>query len=119
MAQNMQPHNYSRSGPASTPHHGRDWVQPSDGALPLTLRFADMNAATDNGLVTILGSTAGFVVRYQDAWWIADDQGWVRVVVDEVAAILDAEHERLLTQNAIVARNAAIRAAVADEPGPS
>jgi hypothetical protein len=105
--------------PAATRAQGRG------GELPLVLSYRDMNKATDQGRVTVLGTTAGYIVRYQDAWWIADDRGWVRVTVADIAAVLDAEKQRLEIQDAIVAQTAAIRAAVIlddgqaapDEPG--
>jgi regulator of RNase E activity RraA len=111
----MSRDNRTRNGPASAGSHSardRRAMGLPDSELPLVLSFSDMNKATEHGQVTVLGSTAGYVVKYRDAWWIADDRGWVRVIVDDIAAVLDAEHERTSAQDAIIARNAAIRAAI-------
>lgn len=111
----IQPADHARpataSGTGDRYHH--DASQPV-GELPLVLSFTDMNTATRRGLVTVLGCTAGYAVKYNDAWWIADDRGWVRVVVDEIAAVLDAEHDRMAAQDATVTRAAAIRAAISE-----
>jgi hypothetical protein len=103
-----QPGHQQSADPAATNRQG-------GGELPLVLSYRDMNTATDQGHVTVLGTTAGYVVRYQDAWWIADDRGWVRVTVADIAAALDAEKQRLEIQDVIVARTAAIQAAIAHD----
>jgi regulator of RNase E activity RraA len=111
----MSRHNRTRNTPASARSQSardRQTTQLPDGELPLVLSFDEMNTATGHGQVTVLGSTAGYVVKYRDAWWIADNRGWVRVIVDDVAAVFDAEHDRMSAQDAIIARNAAIRAAL-------
>lgn len=108
MLRDNTPGQHESADPAAT--NGRDGAD-----LPLVLSYRDMNTATDQGQVTVLGTTAGYVVRYRDAWWIADDRGWVRVTVTDIAAALDAEKQRLEIQDAIVARTAAIQAAIAHD----
>jgi regulator of RNase E activity RraA len=111
----MSRDNRTRNAPASAGSHStrdRRATHLPECELPLVLSFSDMNKATDHGQVTVLGSTAGYVVKYRDAWWIADDRGWVRVIVADIAAVLDAEHDRMTAQDAMIARTAAIRAAL-------
>ncbi|MET8139876.1 hypothetical protein ABZU32_06145 [Sphaerisporangium sp. NPDC005288] len=95
----------------SLPAHPAD--QPSSrepDTLPVIISHADMNKAFDRGLVSPLGQTIAYAVRYQDTWWIHFEKGWIRTD-KKLADMLDAEAARITAQDAIVARNAAIRAA--------
>ena len=74
-----------------------------------------MSQAFDQGLVSPLGQTVAYAVRYQDTWWIHFEKGWIRTD-KKLADMLDAEASHITAQDAIVARNAAIRAASRPEP---
>ncbi|MFG1878029.1 hypothetical protein ACGFIV_24560 [Sphaerisporangium sp. NPDC049003] len=85
------------------------------GTQPVIISHAEMNRAFDQGLVSPLGQTIAYVVRYQDTWWIHFEKGWVRSD-NKLADMLDAEAARITAQDTIVARKAAIRAATRPDP---
>ena len=78
---------------------------------PVIISHAEMSRAIERGLVSPLGRTIAYAVHYQDTWWIHFEKGWIRTD-KELADMLNAEASRITAQDAIVARNAAIRAAI-------
>ncbi len=112
----MDQHNHTQQ-PPTTPSTSHAASAPSIAASEpqQILSHAEMNTAHEQGLVQPLAQTVGYVVTYRGAWWICYEGGWIRAD-PELAAALDAEAERITAQDAIIARNAAIRAAV--EPSP-
>lgn len=80
---------------------------------PMIITHAEMNTAYDQGLVQPLGQTVAFAVHYQGTWWINYEGGWIRTD-KALADTLDAESARMTAQDALIARNAAIRAASRD-----
>jgi len=87
-------------------------TQPPSGPAPASVTDADMDAARSSGQATPLGQVISYVMRYQDAWWIRGNGRWLQSTA-ALSAILDNESARITAQDAIVARRAAIRAAVA------
>ena len=87
-----------------------------------------MDAALASGQATPLGQVISYVMRYRDTWWIRGNGRWLQSTA-ALSAILDKESVRIAGQDAIVARRAAIRAAIAlardtaastgDAPGPT
>lgn len=49
------------------------------------LTHSEMNAALDRGEAVPLAATMTWLMRYQDAWWVIYEGGWVQVT-DELAA---------------------------------
>jgi hypothetical protein len=93
----------SAKGEPSTPHDNAE-------SQPMIISHVDMDAACARGLVTPLGHTIAFAVHYSGTWWIHYEGGWIRTD-PELAATLDNEATRITAQDAIIARNAAIRTA--------
>ncbi|GGJ75247.1 hypothetical protein GCM10010123_01560 [Pilimelia anulata] len=56
----------------------------SDTGQPLRLEVShhEMGDAFDNGTATTLSDTITDFVLYQNAWWIADLAGWLRITDD-------------------------------------
>jgi hypothetical protein len=97
---NPQPSDEAHEPPATPPPASEP---------PLTIiSHAEMNAAMDQGLATPLGRSIGFAVHFQGTWWIHYEGGWIRTD-QELADRLDEEAVRITEQDAIAARNAAIR----------
>ena len=84
---------------------------PAASEVPEIISHADMNAAVDQDLAVPLGQVVRYILRYLGHWWIPFEGGWIRAD-PALAAMLDAESARMTAQDAIVARNAAIRAAL-------
>lgn len=78
---------------------------------PEIISHAEMNTARDQNLAEPLGQVIGYILRYLSSWWIPFEGGWIRAD-PALTAMLDAEAARMTAQDAIIARNAAIRAAV-------
>ena len=100
----MPLHNSATDEPSS-PHDNDTATE----AQPMIISHGDMDAACAKGLVTPLGQTIAYAVHYSGTWWIHFEGGWIRT--DPVlASTLDAEAAGITAQDAIIARNAAIRA---------
>jgi hypothetical protein len=80
--------------------------------VPLELTHAQMNAAYDSGQATPLAHAVPWLVRYQQAWWVVYEKGWLRVTDQPTADDLDQRAAQMTGEDAQAARNAAIRAAV-------
>jgi hypothetical protein len=66
-------------------NHAQD--QAGDG--PLTVTYADMDAAFGRGEVAPLAEDISWIARYSGAWWVMSPRGWLRITDDLVAADLD------------------------------
>jgi hypothetical protein len=67
-----------------------------------------MDAAIAAGQATPLGQVITFIMRYQDAWWLSTQSGWL-LIPPHLTTILDRESERIQAQDAIIASRATIR----------
>jgi hypothetical protein len=54
-----------------------------------------MNAAYDNGEAVPLAASMTWLTRYQDAWWVVYERGWLRVTDTATAQDLDQAAVRL------------------------
>jgi len=64
---------------------------------PPAISHAEMNAAYDRGDAAPLAATLSWLTRYQDAWWVVYEEGWLRVTDELTAADIDACAARLTT----------------------
>jgi hypothetical protein len=81
-----------------------------------------MNAAYAAGLAVPLGHIVSWIVRYDDAWWVLYERGWLRVTDAAAADDLDRRNIQMTEADAATARDAAICVAVtskAQPPAPS
>jgi hypothetical protein len=73
--------------------------------LPLAISHAQMNAAYDAGEAVPLAQSCSWLVRYQDAWWVVYEHGWLRVTDDATAEDLDQAARRLTQAEEIADRS--------------
>jgi hypothetical protein len=106
----------SRSRDAHDPATSRGGA-PATG-MPLELSHADMNAAYDSGQAVPFAQAVPWLVRYQDAWWVVYEGGWLRVVDDPTAEDLDRRAAQMTNADAAAARDAAIRGAITSQTPP-
>jgi hypothetical protein len=76
---------------------------------PLEITHGEMNAAIDQGHAVPLSRSQGWLIRYDGDWWIAREQGWLRVNDDDTARDLDMIAERLAAADALAAQDNAER----------
>jgi hypothetical protein len=64
------------------------------------ISHAEMDAAYDTGDAVLLAPSVSWLVRYQDAWWVIYEGGWLRITdeltagdIDNCAARISAEEE--------------------------
>jgi hypothetical protein len=65
------------------------------GERPPAMSHADIDAALDRGEVVPLSQGMSWIARYQDAWWVIYEHGWLRITDELVAAELDEAATRL------------------------
>jgi len=53
------------------------------------MTHAGMNAALGKGDAVLLGPELGWVARYEGAWWVECEHGWLRVTDEGAARDLD------------------------------
>jgi hypothetical protein len=80
--------------------------------VPLELSHADMNAAYQAGLSIPFGQTVAWIMRYQDAWWVLYEGGWLRITDSLAIDDLDRLAVQMARADTSVARDTAIRAAI-------
>lgn len=93
------------------PEHAPQQPSTPTARQPMIISHAEMHAAYDQGQATPLGQTIAYITRYQDTWWILFEGGWIRADHD-LATMLDVEAARITAQDALIARNTAIRASI-------
>jgi hypothetical protein len=54
-----------------------------------------MDTALEHGEVTALGPGLSWIARYQDAWWVIYEHGWLRITDAAAAEDLDQAAVRL------------------------
>jgi hypothetical protein len=84
-------------------------AEPDLEDLPLAMTHAAMNAAYDNGDAVSLGTAVAWLVRYQEAWWVVYERGWLRITDSATAQDLDRAADRLAEAEAIVTSEQASR----------
>jgi hypothetical protein len=62
----------------------------STGGLPLSISHAEMDAACACGAAAPFGPSLSWLTRYQDAWWVVWEAGWLRITDDLTIADIDA-----------------------------
>lgn len=113
----MPDHDRAASAASARASHAQGTEKASAGPeVPKIISHAEMNAACDQDLAVPLGQVIRYILRYLDHWWVPFEGGWLRAD-PTLAAMLDADSARMTAQDAIVARNAAIRAAIISETG--
>jgi hypothetical protein len=75
-----------------------------------------MDAACSRGEAVPLGRAIPWLARYEDAWWVVYEGGWLRVTDELTEADLDHAAARLTAAEAAAARSAAIRGALETAP---
>jgi hypothetical protein len=75
-----------------------------------------MDAAYSRGEAVPLGRAIPWLARYQDAWWVVYEGGWLRVTDKSTEADLDQVAARLTTAEAAAARDVGLRGAFGDTP---
>jgi hypothetical protein len=79
--------------------HGSGTAQqappPADPGTPLAVSHAEMNAAHEDGTAVLLAESVSWLARYQDAWWVVYEHGWLRITDDLASADLDQVSARL------------------------
>jgi hypothetical protein len=75
-----------------------------------------MDAAYRRGEAVPLGRAIPWVARYQDAWWVVYEGGWLSVIDESTEADLNHAAERLTAAEAVAATDAAIRGAIEAAP---
>ena len=68
-----------------------------------------MDAAYSRGEAVPLGRAIPWLARYQDAWWVVYEGGWLRVTDKSTEADLDQVAARLTAAEAAAAGAAALR----------
>jgi hypothetical protein len=53
------------------------------------MSHGEMNAAYLSGLAVPLAQSVSWLVRYQGAWWVVYERGWLRITDDLVEADID------------------------------
>ncbi|MCF2532415.1 hypothetical protein [Yinghuangia soli] len=69
-------------------------------SLPLLVSHDFMALAHDAGLAEQPGPSFGAACRYQDFWWLAYADGWLRVTDPFMSTELDARAARLRNASA-------------------
>jgi hypothetical protein len=65
------------------------------GERPPAMSHTDIDAALDRGEVVPLSQGMSWIARYQDAWWVIYEHGWLRITDELVASELDEAAARL------------------------
>jgi hypothetical protein len=60
-----------------------------------------------------LSQVVPFIVRYQDAWWLSTQAGWL-LIAPSVASVIDRHAQRMRQHDAVIAANRATIRAVID-----
>lgn len=71
---------------------------------PLGVTHQEMDSARTRGEATPLAAGVTWIARYKDAWWIAYEGGWLRVVDEPLHADLDRNSARLEATESAAAR---------------
>jgi hypothetical protein len=102
----------SKPSAASTAAH-----DPAESG-PLEISHAEMDAAYSRGEAVPLGRAIPWLARYQDAWWVVYEGGWLRITDKATEVDLDQAAARLTAAEAVAARDAALRGAFGITPVP-
>ena len=81
------------------------------GPLPVTHK--EMDSARARGAATPLAAGVTWIARYQDAWWIAYEGGWLRVTDEPLRDDLDRASSRLAETASAAARLSILRQSLA------
>jgi hypothetical protein len=76
-----------------------------------------MDQALGTGQAVPLGTTIRWFARYHRTWWLSTSPGWIRCDDPQLNADLDARHATLTACDALIARDASIKTALAAQPG--
>jgi hypothetical protein len=82
-------------------------------AESIVISSADMDGHVACGHAVPLSQVVPFIVRYQDAWWLSTQAGWLPIA-SSIAAVLDKHAERMRQHDAVIAANQATIRAVID-----
>jgi hypothetical protein len=69
-----------------------DHIPPAQ--LPLVLDLATMEAALADGTAIPLTSHVTSLVTYQGVWWLDDDDAWLQITDQALAATLQTIHDQ-------------------------
>jgi hypothetical protein len=98
-----------RQARASTPA-----AQPAPGVPEHTrVSSADMDGHMANGRAVPLSQVIPFIIRYENAWWLSTQAGWLPIA-PSIAAVLDKHAERMRQHDAVIAANQATIRTVID-----
>ena len=86
------------------------------GGRPFEISHAEMDAAYSTGEAVPLGRAIPWLARYQKAWWVVYEGGWLRVTDKATEADLDQAAARLTAAEAVAARDPALRGAFGGTP---
>ncbi len=67
----------------------------ADDEVVLEITHAQMDAAVSTGDAVPLDLAGDWLARYQDAWWVLAEAGWLRVTDQATAADIDHVAARL------------------------
>jgi hypothetical protein len=74
---------------------------PSVDGISVRITHAQMNAAYDAGEAVPLAQSVSWLARYQDAWWVVYESGWLRITDELTAADIDDRAARLTTAGTV------------------
>ena len=100
------------------PHSGETATAPAQVPAavpggPLSMTHKEMDSARARGEATPLAAGVTWIARYQDAWWIAYEGGWLRVTDEPLRDDLDRASSRLAAAGSATARLNILRQSLA------